>query len=156
MSLFVHLGIGCATKKYIRNTNLLICIVAAFLPDIILIPFSILNIDGINWTHSLVMVIVFALIFGVITYIINRDIMISVVICFLVLSHWIIDFISWPLIALIPNAGHIPIFFEKNSTLGLGLYKSKIIAYPIEIISLIVSFGLIYKIQKDKKANNKK
>ncbi len=156
MSLFVHLGVGCATKKYMRNTNLLICIIAAFLPDIILIPFNILNIDGINWTHSLVMVIGFAITFGVITYIINRDIKISVVVCFLVLSHWIIDFISWPLTALIPNAGNIPIFLEKNSTLGLGLYKLKIIAYPIEIISLIVSFWLIYKIQKAKKADNKK
>jgi len=151
MSLFVHLGIGCVTKKYTNNISLFLCIIAAFLPDIILIPFSILNIDGINWTHSLVMVIVFSIVFGIITYLINKDIKISIIICLLVLSHWIVDFISWPLVALIPNAGNIPIFFEKNSTLGLGLYRSKIIAYPIEIISLIISIWVIAKIRKNDK-----
>ena len=150
MALFLHLSVGCAARKYFSKMNIFLCIIAAFLPDIILIPFSLMGVNGINWTHSLVMAIILSIILGLISYLFTRNIKNCIIIILLALSHWIIDFITWPLVALIPDAKNIPIFFETDSRLGLGLYRQKYIAFPIEIISLMVSVWLICKINRER------
>jgi hypothetical protein len=57
----------------------------------------------------------------------------SLVIGLLVFSHWILDFISHPMMSTVRD---IPLLFEGSPKVGLGLYSSPIPA-------LVIEFGLL-------------
>jgi hypothetical protein len=46
MAACVHLGIGCITRIANNKLNIFICIIAAFIPDILFIPLKLLRING--------------------------------------------------------------------------------------------------------------
>ncbi len=144
MALFVHLGLGCAAKSARVKLNLFVCVVAAFLPDILYFLMMLAGLKNpVNWTHSLVMCLAMALTFFLVTILMARNLQAALVYALLVLSHWVVDFITWPLAVFLKDASHIPIFMETDSVLGIGLYENAFAAYTIEIVALVSSVALL-------------
>jgi len=157
MPLLAHIGVGLASKYFAPKINVFALICAAMVPDIVSL-FFILPIfppgSYTVWTHSVFMGTVWALLAGVITYIFSRDKRASLIIGGLALSHEIMDIIGWPLTGFLPSMTQsIPIFFDINQTIGLGLYSTVAGAYITDIVVFVV--GLIVfiyskKVQKEK------
>jgi hypothetical protein len=65
---------------------------------------------------------------------------ISFVIGLLVFSHWVIDFITHPMGAILggtPLPPDLPLFFNSSSNVGLGLYNHSF------ILSIVTDLGML-------------
>ena len=156
-----HFGVGFAAKKVIPKTSLGTLLLASQFIDL-LWPFFVISgietvaIDPGNtaftpldfiyypFSHSLLGVLLWALIFGAVYYFIKRDLKSSFILGILVLSHWILDFIA--------HRPDLPLFIGGDSPfVGLGLWNSVIATVIIE--SLIFIVGVYFYISITKAAN---
>ena len=125
-----HFAVGLAAKPIAPKVSLGVMLVATQASDIL---YAILRVTDIAqaeaspWDHGLVMCLVWSAVAAVISFLFYRDIQSSVLIGFLVLSHWICDFISWDHV--------LPLAFGDSPRVGLGLYSS----VPV---MLAMDFGL--------------
>ncbi|HEX3043601.1 MAG TPA: hypothetical protein VHY08_02515, partial [Bacillota bacterium] len=107
----------------------------------------------IVWSHSLVMGVIWAIVFGAIMLLIYHNWRTSMIIGGLIFSHWIIDFITWPMTAVYPDATGIPVFFNLSLRIGLGLYSSLagVISFEAGVLLLgIVVYRKYQAIEKGK------
>ncbi len=129
-----HFGVGFAAKKIINKPSLGTLFFASQFIDLLWPIFLIFGIEKVSidpgntvvtplnfiyypFSHSLFGVLVWALLFGAIYYFIKRDFRTSIWLGVLVLSHWILDFIT--------HRPDLPLFIWSNSPLlGLGLWNS--------------------------------
>ena len=140
--LLGHIGIGLAGKSVERQMPLWALIIAVMVPDLMSALFGIFGLkdETAFWSHSLLMTLVFCLISALIIYLIYHRFSAVLIFSGLILSHWICDFISWPLEVIGFNYG-INIFSE-NSAYGLGLYKTIPGALISEFTLLLLGLGL--------------
>lgn len=157
-----HFGVGFAAKKVAKKTSLGTLFFASQFIDL-LWPFFILfgiekvAIDPGNtaftpldfiyypFSHSLIGVLFWAVLFGGVYFVIKKDLKTSLLLGALVLSHWILD--------LVTHRPDLPLFIGGDSLLvGLGLWNSVIGTIIIE--SLIFISG-IYLYSVVTKAKNK-
>ena len=122
--LLGHIGAAFAVKSVEKDCPLWIYIIAAMLPDIM---GAFLLLAGVEtrtmyWSHSLIMTIVYSLISASIVFIVYKKQAASLLAAAAVCSHWLLDYISWPLGVIGIHHG-IHIFDMTNET-GLGLYNS--------------------------------
>jgi len=155
-----HFGVGFAAKKVAKKTSLGTLFLAAQFIDL-LWPFLILlgiekvAIDPGNtaftpfdfiyypFSHSLIGVLIWALLFGAVYFAIKKDLKTSLVLGVLVLSHWILD--------LITHRPDLPLFLGSDSVLvGLGLWNSIIATVIIEGIIFIIGVYLYFVATKAK------
>ena len=151
MAACVHLGIGCITRIANNKLNIFICIIAAFIPDILFIPLKLLRINGVFWTHSLFMSSVWSIVIGILSYLFYKTLKISFLLFLTSISHWIIDFITWSMSAICPNSHGLPLIWGKTISFGLGLYKSFVAVIITEALFLILSILIIYLLRKKSK-----
>ncbi len=155
-----HFGVGFAAKKVIPKTSLGTLLLASQFIDLLWPFFVIFGIETVAvdpgntaftplnfiyypFSHSLLAVIIWALLFGVIYYFIKRDLKSSLILGILVLSHWILDFIT--------HRPDLPLFFGGDSPLvGLGLWNSIIATVIIESLIFIVGVYFYISITKAK------
>ncbi len=157
-----HFGAGLAGKKAAPGPSLGTMFLAAQLLDLI---WPILILTGIErviiapgvtssnplefiyypYSHSLLLVLVWSLLFGVIYYTIKKNLNGAVILGLLVLSHWILD-----LLVHIPD---LPLYPGSSVKAGLGLWNYPVVSVIIE--SLIFALG-IYLYLNSTKAKNKK
>ena len=156
-----HFGVGFAAKKFIRKISLGTLLLASQFIDLLWPFFVILGIEKVAidpgntaftpldfvyypFSHSLLGVLIWALIFGAVYYFIKKDLKTSVILGILVLSHWILDFIT--------HRPDLPLLLGSNSPLvGLGLWNSIIATVIIE--SLIFILGVYFYISVTKATN---
>ena len=126
-----HFAVGIAAKPAAPKVSLGVLLVA---PQVLDILYAIFLLIGVNqpgnpspWDHGLVMALVWSVAACAISYPIYRDLRSSILIGFLILSHWLCDFISWDHV--------LPLAFGNSPTVGLGLYNSA-------AVMLGVDFGL--------------
>jgi len=155
VSVLVHLGAACVTKKIEDRANFGFCLMAAYLPDIIGLPFMITNTNGTNISHSLFMAVIWSSLFALAMFFLYRDKKIVFILFASSMVHWLIDLIAWPMTTIMPKLEYLPLFFESDSVLGFGLYRS----FPAMIIteSIAVVFSVIFIVQmvlKKKKRKN--
>jgi membrane-bound metal-dependent hydrolase YbcI (DUF457 family) len=153
--LFIgHFAVGFAAKKVIPNTSLGTLFLASQFIDLLWPFFVIFGIERVAidpgntaftpldfiyypFSHSLLGVLIWALIFGAVYYFIKKDFKTSLILGILVLSHWILD--------LITHRPDLPLFFGTDSLhVGLGLWNSIIGTVIIE--SLIFLVGVYFYI----------
>jgi hypothetical protein len=150
--LLGHIGIGFASKALQKKLPFWTLFIAVLLPDLMSAVFGLIGIgdESAFWSHSLLMTCVFALLAGVIIFIIYRKPKPALFFSALVLSHWVCDLISWPLEAIgIYNRIHI---FSRKYTYGLGLYKTLAGALVCEFVLLGTGIALyIRSRQKQRK-----
>ena len=103
-----------------------------------------LDFDYYPFSHSLLFVLIWSVLFGGVYYMFKGSIKNSIIIAILVLSHWILD--------LLVHKPDLPLY-PSGPFEGLGLWNSPVIAIIIE--ALIFTGGL-YLYSKSTKAKNKK
>jgi hypothetical protein len=164
MPLLAHLGIGLASKRFAPKIPLWILIFSAFWIDIVSVFFM-----PLKWpSHGLMMAIVWTSVGMLVTYVVlkikqkknlknNQEgiktkiseycIPIGIVI----FSHWILDFIGWPMTVILPTWTGVPILFNDSFNFGLGVYSTWIGAIIMDLGVLIIGIMVYLKSRKIKK-----
>ena len=73
----------------------------------------------------------------------------SLAIGFLVFSHWVLDFIGWPMSVMVPDATGVPLLFNDSLTIGLGVYSTWFGALTMDIGVFVIGLAIYlhYKIR---------
>lgn len=146
-----HFGVGLAAKGIDKKPSLGTYLMAAQFLDLIWPVFLILGLEKIKievgttalspvnfeyypFTHSLGAVVLWGLLFALIYLIIKKNIKSSVIIFFLVISHWLLDFIV--------HTQDLPLLPWMKTKVGLGLWNSAGLSITIEILIFIVGAGI--------------
>lgn len=154
-----HFGAGLTAKKFSKSASLGTYFMAAQWIDLIWPILLLLGIEkvvvkpGVSavtpldftyypFTHSLVGVLVWGILFGLVYFFIKKDKKTSIVMGILVISHWFLD-----LLVHIPD---LPILPGEGIKVGLGLWNS--FAATIILEGLIFGLGVYfyYKVTKTK------
>ena len=155
-----HYGVGFASKKVEPRASLGTYIMAAVFLDLLWPIFLLIGLEHVKiepgntlvtplnfydypYSHSLLMSVVWSVLFGAVYYLIKKDRKISVILGICVFSHWILDFIvhraDLPLTLIV----ELLIFF-----VGLYLYlkttKSKNKVGSIILWGFVILLLLIY------------
>ena len=156
-----HYGVGLASKKIEPRASLGTYTLAAVFLDLLWPVFLLLGLEHVKidpgntvvtplnfydypYSHSLLMSVVWSLLFGGIYYLIKKNKKTSIVLGVCVFSHWILDFIVHR--ADLPLAPGIETFF------GLGLWNS----LPATlIVELFIFLGGAYLYLRTTKAKDK-
>ncbi len=157
MAALSHLTVACLLKKTTNTSiSLVALIIYSYLSDIIALIISISGIDSILykntlldgsfWSHSLFIVTLISLSICI-AYLTIRKQMINALFVFAtIFSHWLIDFITWPLGCIWTNAPGLMIYWDNNIRAGLGLYNTKTAMVITEAFSLLLSILIIISI----------
>jgi len=156
-----HFGVGFAGKKIERSVSLGTYFMAAQWIDLIWPILLLLGVEKAEikpgttavtpldftyypFSHSLFGVIVWAVLFGMVYFIIKKNSRNAVILGLIVISHWFLD-----LFVHIPD---LPLFPGYNLKVGLGLWNS--LTATIILEGFIFLFGA-YLYLKTTKAKNK-
>lgn len=146
-----HFAVGFAAKRLAPRVSLGTLFLAAQFIDLLwptllllgvervriapgITAFTPLDFEHYPWSHSLFMVFVWGALFGAVYYALRRDARASVVLAILVLSHWLLDFLT--------HRPDLPVWLD-GSRVGLGLWNSVPFSLSIEI-GLFVCGILLY------------
>lgn len=157
-----HFGTGFAAKSIDKKPSLGTLFFAAQFIDLLWPLFLLLGIEKVKiepgisaftplnfiyypFSHSFLGVLIWAALFGVVYFLLKKNVTASVLLGLLVLSHWVLD-----LITHIPD---LPLIPWSDIKVGFGLWNS--IAFTIIIEGTIFISG-IYLYLKTTKAVNKK
>lgn len=141
-----HFALGLASRKISRLPSLAIMFIAVQLMDLI---WPVLVLSGIEtfqvevgntrvtplnftfypYSHSLLMSVVWGVLFGLVYYLITKNRKGSLLVAGLTVSHWVLD--------LIVHRADLPITPFSDLKVGLGLWN-----YPV--IESILEFGLFF------------
>jgi hypothetical protein len=128
-----HFALGFVSKAVAPKANLGTAFAAAQLLDLIWPPLVLLGIERVSivpgatafspfdftyypWSHSMVMALVWSVVFGGVYYGVRRDRYTAIWMGGLVFSHWILDWVS--------HRPDMPIFPGGGPKVGLGLWHS--------------------------------
>lgn len=157
-----HFGIGLAAKKVDNKPSLGTLFLASQFIDllwpvlllvglehVIIEPgntaFTPLNFVDYPISHGFFGVLIWSILFGLVYYIIKRNVKSSLVLGALVMSHWILD--------LITHRPDLPLFPWSDAKVGLGLWNSVVLTIIVEGLIFI---GGAYLYMKTTRAENKK
>lgn len=156
-----HLGFGFAAKPIAPKVHILVLLIASELIDILWGFFYLTGVDHIDsspWSHSLFMSVIWSVLAALIVARIYRDNRSGIVIGLLVFSHWVVDFITHPMGAVLggtPLPPDLPLFFFGSSKVGLGLYNHSFTIAMVTDIGMLIIGIIIFifyriKLQKQK------
>ncbi|MHA2181655.1 MAG: hypothetical protein ACXAAH_09555 [Promethearchaeota archaeon] len=159
MPALAHIGIGLATKRFAPHIPLWALLISAMFIDLL----SFIFLFSIWITHGLFMAVIWSIIAMLITALIilrlnsNREhknsvTNITIIIGLLVFSHWILDFIGWPMSVIDPSATGVPLLFDDVVNIGIGVYNTWVGALFMDIGVFVV--GLTVYIHYLKKGRN--
>ncbi|MFX0046668.1 MAG: hypothetical protein ACFE8G_00735 [Candidatus Hermodarchaeota archaeon] len=159
MPALAHIGIGLAVKRFFPKIPLWGLLISVMTIDIL----SFIFISAIWISHSFFMAMIWSingtLITAIVTFFLKtkkkRNIKIlntSIIIFILVFSHWVLDFIGWPMSVINPNLNGVPILFDDTLTVGLGVYSTWLGALLMDIgvflIGLAIYIHFILRVKK--------
>ncbi|HLO82171.1 MAG TPA: hypothetical protein VK166_14495 [Chitinophagaceae bacterium] len=149
-----HFGFGFGAKKLSPEISLGTSFLAAQLIDL-LWPFFLmaglekveidpgnteltpLNFVSYPFTHSLTGTLIWAMLFALVYYLWKKNWKVATVYALLVLSHWLLDFIT--------HRPDLPLTFSENTKVGLGLWNHAAVAMVIESLIFIAGVYLYTK-----------
>ena len=165
MPALAHIGIGLAVKRFVPKIPLWVLLISVMLLDIL----SFIFIFAIWISHGLFMSVIWSITAMLITALITMRLNskneqnkkknsaiwsieilhISMILGLLVFSHWVLDFIGWPMSVINPNATGVPLLFDDTVNIGLGVYSTWIGALLMDIGVFVV--GLAFYLHYMKK-----
>jgi hypothetical protein len=167
MAALAHLGVGLAAKRVNNKVPLYILIIVAWAADIIWGLFFFLGVEAYPspgstatspWSHGLLMNLLWSTTAFVIAKFISRSTRISIFIGLLFFSHWIIDFLSHPMRAVMPDDPMLPLLFNGSPSVGLGLYSTQtgvnVGEYGTLIIGIIFYILALKNLKQEKQKEN--
>ena len=104
-----------------------------------------LNFEYYPWSHSLLMAIVWGILFALIYSLLTKNFKSSLLLAFLVISHWLLDFLV--------HRPDLPLTPFSETKVGLGLWNYK---WPEIIIETVLFAVAIVIYLNSTKAQNKK
>lgn len=157
-----HFGVGLAAKKIDKKPSLGTLFMAAQFIDLLWPILLLLGLEHViiepgntavtplNFvdypiSHGFFSVLIWSILFGLVYYIIKRNVKSSLVLGALVMSHWILD--------LITHRPDLPLFPWSDVKVGLGLWNS--VALTI-IVEGLIFIGGAYLYMKTTRAENRK
>ncbi|HJS54311.1 MAG TPA: hypothetical protein VJ765_07200 [Chitinophagaceae bacterium] len=157
-----HFALGLAAKKIDSRPSLGTMLLAAQFIDLLWPFFLLFGIESVKiepgntavtplnfvhypWSHSLLAVFIWAIVFGVTYYLFSRNKRGAVLLAMLVISHWVLDFLT--------HRPDLPIGFSDVKMVGLGLWNNKLMTIVVEGC-LFVAGSFVYATTT--KAVNKK
>ncbi len=163
MAAMTHMAVGLAAKRVAPKTPVILLILAAYVIDIVWAVFYFAGIetmaDGMTtnpWSHGLLMSLGWSALVGLIVFGVSRNCRAGWIAALLVFSHWIIDFISHPMLFAFPNDTGLSLLFDDSPTVGLGLWSTEL-GMNIGEYGMLAAGGVIYiltliKIRREKKS----
>ena len=159
-----HFGAGFAGKKFYKSASLGTYFMAAQWVDLIWPILLLLGIEKVEidpgvsavtpldftyypFTHSLIGIIVWGIIFGAVYFIIKKNYKTSIILGLLVVSHWFLD-----LLVHIPD---LPILPGEGFKVGLGLWNSLTTTLILEGLIFTIGVLLYSKTTKPKNKTGK-
>ena len=157
-----HFGVGLGAKKAAPRVSLGTLFMACqFLdllwPTFLLLGWETVKIDPGNTvltpldftsypiSHSLLMSCVWGFTFGLVYFVVRKDLKNSVILGLLVVSHWVLDFFV--------HRPDLPLFPWGSAMVGLGLWNNAIVEIVIE--SLVFLLGLVLYVSVTKPKNKR-
>jgi membrane-bound metal-dependent hydrolase YbcI (DUF457 family) len=151
-----HFAVGFAAKRLAPRTNLALLIAAALFLDIlwpifVLLGWEHVRIDPGNtrytpldfvfypWSHSLLMSVIWATVFALAYYLATRYRPGTLMIWILVVSHWILDWIT--------HAPDMPLY-PGGPRVGLALWNSIPGTMIVELLMFTVGVGLYMRVTR--------
>ncbi len=146
-----HFGVGFAAKKTDSRPSLGTYFMASQFIDLLWPIFLLLGIERVKvepgntsftpldfiyypFSHSLLSVLIWGLLFGLVYFLLKKNLRVSIIMGLLVLSHWILDFLTHrPDLQIIPG---VDLFA------GIGLWNSVWLTIIVEGVIFII--GVIY------------
>ncbi len=150
-----HFALGFGAKRYAPQVSLGILFLACQLADIIwpnLVLFGIetlqiqpgitvmtpLDFTSYPYSHSLVAVLLWSVIFAALYMALTRSgTKAAVVIAALILSHWVLDFVT--------HRPDLPITLGESIKLGAGLWNYPMVAIPLELLLFGMGIWLYHR-----------
>lgn len=157
-----HFGLGLAAKKIDNKPSLGTMFFASQFIDLLWPIFLLIGLEKVliepgntaftplNFihyplSHSFIAVFCWATIFGAVYFFFKRNLKSSLLLGVLVMSHWVLDFVT--------HRPDLPIFLEDGIKVGLGLWNSIVLTI---IVEGLIFFTGVYLYLKVTKAKNKK
>jgi hypothetical protein len=158
MPALAHIGVGFAVKRFFPKIPLWGLLISVMAIDILAGVFIFAT-----WiSHGLFMSIVWSLVSIVITSLIKmrqsskneqgkinksvkwklENLQIPLIIGLLVFSHWVLDFIGWPMTAVYSSATGVPILFDDTVNIGLGVYSTLFGALLMDIGLFVLGLAI--------------
>jgi len=142
-----HFAVGFGAKRFAPKTSLAVLLAAPLLADLLWPPFLLLGWEHVRiapgdtrftpfdfydypWSHSLLMTTVWATLFALLYWWLQRNRKSAMVIWIGVLSHWLLDWIT--------HRPDLPLLPGGLGRYGLGLWNSVPGTMAIEIVLLII------------------
>lgn len=164
MPFLAHIGFGLGMKQITPKVPGWILAVSALFLDLMAFIIGIFG-DALIWiTHGLAMSIIWTFVVLFLSYLIiqilqkqeriekmsfKSGLRISSIIALIVFSHWILDFIGWPLSSIDPTHTYgTPLLFANKPAFSLGVYETLIGALIMEFSFLIVGILLYVNAKK--------
>ena len=136
-----HFGVGLAAKPLARQTSLGTLFLASQFIDLLWPTFLLLGVESVRivpgdtrltplafshypWSHSLLAVVGWAVLFAVVYFVMRRSVRAALVCGSLVLSHWVLDLVS--------HRPDLPLYPGGAERLGLGLWNRPVTAILVE------------------------
>jgi hypothetical protein len=163
MAAMTHLAVGLAAKRVAPKSPVIFLILAAYAIDMIWAVFYFAGIEAMSdgtttnpWSHGLLMSMVWSALVGLFVFFVSRNRRTGWISALLVLSHWVIDFISHPMLFAFPNDTGLSLLFEGSPTVGLGLWRTElgmnVGEYGMLVVGITIHALTLWKIRKEKKA----
>ncbi len=147
-----HYGVALAAKGLDKKTSLGTMFIASQFIDLIWPLFVVTGIEKVKievgntvftplnfvyypFSHSLGAVLLWALLFGAVFYAIKRRMRSSVILSFLVISHWLLDYLT--------HKPDLPLFPWTQQKVGLGLWNSFDLTIIVEMF-IFTAGAVIY------------
>jgi hypothetical protein len=159
-----HFGLAFAAKKTSHKLSLGTTFLAAQFIDLLWPFFLLLGIERVSiesgntaftplnfvsypYSHSLVAVMIWALLFGAAYYIIKKDARSAVVLSLLVISHWLLD--------LVVHRPDLPLTLVGETKVGLGLWNNRTATMLLELSIFFIGVALYTAATKAKNKTGK-
>ena len=155
-----HFGFGLGAKKYAPKLSLGLIFLAVQFADLLWPDLVLLNIEKVRiqpedakfpldfiyypFSHSLLMSIFWAAVFGLIYWLIKKDRVSATVLGICVLSHWFLD--------LIVHKPDLPLYPGSSVLLGFGLWNWPWLTALAE--GIIFFTGMIFYLQTTRARNS--
>jgi membrane-bound metal-dependent hydrolase YbcI (DUF457 family) len=142
-----HFAVGFGAKRFAPKASLAVLLAAPLLADLLWPPFLLLGWEHVRiapsdtrftpfdfydypWSHSLLMAAVWATLFMLIYWALQRDRRGAVVVWFGVISHWVLDWIT--------HRPDLPLYPGGRARYGPGMWNSVAGTMATEIVLLVV------------------
>jgi membrane-bound metal-dependent hydrolase YbcI (DUF457 family) len=149
-----HFGIGLAAKKIGKAPALGTLFMASQFLDLLWPIFLIFGIEKVKveagntaftplnfisypYSHSFLGALIWAMLFGIIYYLVKRNVKNSILLGFIVLSHWLLDFFT--------HRPDLPLLPWSDAKYGLGMWNSVALTMFVEILIYLVGIYLYIK-----------